>query len=513
MKRVVAAAVIAGIVVLLSRIAGGPIADVALPAAPESGGGDGGPHLVDADCWFSDGWWRRSRCGWLYPTIRDGSGEAAALPVVVLHRQRLYGASRRATVYLMGGPGGASYLYSDAIAAWRDWQDRLGLDHDLVLYDQRGTGAAWPPIGCPELVDVDRAQLGSALDPDSLWRQYEQALLECAEQVPAEDRAAGLYSTRTAARDLRDLLDALRRQYGYHEIGIYSVSYGTRLAIEALADAAEVDAVVLDSIYPPAVDLNLGFADSFAAILARLQQRCQTQPDCARFGSLRDNLDAALARAEREPVTLTFDEEWLDAPQPVRIDAATLLGLVEHALYADTDAAGLPQRLAEAATGSFGPEWRVLIAEWLWLTLDPDFNMLTHWLIECRDNARLDPAREADVLARHPAWRAALQSPAASFALCDRLGVPARPLASRVLPQPTLVLAADFDPRTPADLALPAVSAFPASEVMRLPIAGHSVVDYDDCAARAAGAFLNSGGRAMPLRCGDAGAPGAAAGR
>jgi pimeloyl-ACP methyl ester carboxylesterase len=66
---------------------------------------------------------------------------------------------------------------------------------------------------------------------------------------------------------------------------------------------------------------------------------------------------------------------------------------------------------------------------------------------------------------------------------------------------PTLLLAAQFDPRTPASLALPAAKAFPHLHVLSLPITGHPVVEYDACASRAAGAFLNDGDTSLLAAC------------
>jgi pimeloyl-ACP methyl ester carboxylesterase len=469
-------------------------------------------QLVEDHCWFDTGWFGRrwfgsgwlkpTRCGWLYPSVLDAGGEAAALPVVVLRANRLGGPTSRATIYVSGGPGGNSYLDDTGIPHWRDWMARLGLDHDLVLFDQRGTGGAWPRLDCPQLLTLYQAQLDSSLDPDSLWAQYEQVLLSCSADIADADRASGLYSTATAASDLRELAGALRRTHGYRQVSVYGVSYGTRLAVEAVADVPGlIDAVVLDSLYPAGIDQIMSFADNFAAILSRMEATCAAAPDCSTQGTqLQRNLARALERVEKAPISLLTHAEWMDPPQQVRIDAPTLMALVEHVLFAQTHSRSLPERLAEAAEGRFGQAWQELLAEWVWSRLDPEFNSLTHTLIECRDNAPLQPEREAAMLARHPHWQAALRMPQASFHLCDRLGITAQPLQSRILTQATLVLAADLDPRTPADLALPSVADFPRLQSLRLPIAGHSVVDYDDCAAAAAGAFLNAGGN---IRVGD----------
>jgi pimeloyl-ACP methyl ester carboxylesterase len=456
-----------------------------------------GVHLVDEACWFRGGWLRRERCAWFYPSLR-GSDEAHALPVVALQRRMFGRASERATVYLTGGPGGNNYLYQEGIAYWREWMHRVDLDHDLVLYDARGSGASWPRLDCPELEPLERSLLHAPFDRDLRWAVYEPVVLACMERIPEADRAAGLYSTASAGRDLRELVQALRRQFGYRDISVYGVSYGTRLALEALADAPDlVDAVVLDSPYPPGVDLMLGFADAFAAILVRLETDGV---------ALREPLDRALRAVEAAPPVVTVEDPWTELPQPVRVDAAVLMALVEHALYADLEVAALVDMLEEAATGEIGDAWHPLLIDWLWAAMDPEFSLLAFLLIECRDNPAIGRDDEEAVLDRHPAWREALRSPEQMFSFCERAGVTPAPLVPRGLKQPTLILAADLDPRTPADLVLPYLQALPQATVLRLPIAGHGVADIDDCGARATGIFLNSGGRAgMPACASSAG--------
>jgi pimeloyl-ACP methyl ester carboxylesterase len=452
-----------------------------------------GAQFTEVDCWFGRGWFSRERCARFHPGV-GGAGGRPMLPVVAI-QQRLFGRpSKRATLYLAGGPGGHSYLFDGDVAYWRQWMTRIGLDHDLVLYDQRGSFGATPFLECPALGALDREHLDSALDLDARWAEYEEVVLGCLQQVPRADRAAGVYSTLTAAQDLRELVQALKREFGYREVAVYGISYGTRLALEALADAPElVDAVVLDSPHPPGVESWLGFADAFAAILERLD---------AGGGRLRSTFDHALANVHADPPVLQLEDPWNGEPLSVRIDAQTLFALIEHALYADEDVDGLLALLDSVLAGDADQALLPLLAGWLVSYLDPDFGTLANLLISCRDERAITAEEEQVVLDRFPpAWREALRSASAAFTLCERAGVTPAPLSLRGLGQPTLVLAADLDPRTPADLALPLLAQLPRATLLRLPMAGHGVVDIDDCAARAAGAFLNSGGRAALPAC------------
>lgn len=460
-----------------------------------------GQAWAETACWFRDGWFERSHCAWLFPSRQDSAAQTA-LPVVRLQREA-WRPSRRATVFLSGGPGGSSYLFDEAMPFWREWMDRLALDHDLILYDQRGTGLARPFLQCPELDTISRALLKVGLDVDAQWRELEPVILDCAEQVSREDRAAGLYSTATAAQDLRELIAAVQREWGYAEVQVFGVSYGTRLAVEALAQPMPgVSRVVLDSYYPAQVDLMLAFPASFARLLQDFDARCRLRPDCELAESpLREVLAQALAAAEAEPRRIEAPDELDGGRQTVLIDAPTLMSLVEHALYADADVAALAHRLQEFLRGELGEEWETLVSGWLWASFDPEFSLLTHLLVECRDNPPSRAEDELSALANFPDWLTALRRPRESFVLCERLGVAPAPLPKRAHALPTLLLAAEFDPRTPSDIALREAQDFARTHRLVLPIAGHSVVDFDDCAAQAAGAFLNRADLVPATRC------------
>jgi pimeloyl-ACP methyl ester carboxylesterase len=457
--------------------------------------------LVSADCWFSEGWLSRSECAWLFPSQQ---GEAqTALPVVVL-RAGLFGRSDAATVYLSGGPGGSSYLYQEAMDYWRQWMhERLGLDHDLVLYDQRGSGYAVPRLACEA---ADRAMLEQTLtgsEPVALWRASLSTLAKCAAELSALERAQGLYSTRTAAADLRELIRALREEFGYRSIRLYGVSYGSRLAQVTLSEPVEgLERVVLDGFYPAGRALEASFAEDFAGILAAMDAHCAARADCTPVqGGLRALLARALEAARQRPPLLDVPIEQLPQDMPgavagsvgLRLSDDNVLALVEHQLTVGSDYAGVAARLSELIEGRIGDHWTALAAEWLWALADPEFSSLAQALIECHDNPPVDAAAYAASLEAFPEWQSLLAMPEQAHALCERLGVRPAPLPASTIEVPTLLAAAQFDPRTPTVHALSASAAFPRRELLIRTRSGHSLADLDECAATAIGAYLNTG--------------------
>lgn len=462
----------------------------------EVGGGLG--RWTEADCWFGEGWLKRSRCAWLFPR-EAASEDDTALPVVLLQNS-LFGRSRAATIYLSGGPGGGSWLYQEAMPYWRDWAARLGLDHDLVLYDARGAGYALPELRCDAVELEYAAQFAEVIDPEASWARLEPLWRDCAARVPAADRRFGLYSTPTSAADLAALVAALRERWGYEEVRLYGVSYGSRLAQVSLARPPQgVSRAVLDAFYPAGEDLVRGFADDFAHILESKEAHCARQPGCEpATGGLRGLLGRALAEVSVRPLELTLDGfasvEGLAGPPPrIMLDPSALFALFEHMLTAGQDYTRLRLRLEEVLAGSPGQEWIDLAYEFSWNVGDPDSSELSFMLTECRDNPPLSFEDAQAEWQAHPDWNEALALAQGWFQLCELLGVPPNPLPATVPQRPTLLLAAEFDPRTPTRRALAAASAFRDSAALVLPMAGHGLVEFDDCAARAAGTFLNRG--------------------
>jgi len=124
-------------------------------------------------------------------------------------------------VYLAGGPGVASTWHAEEPRSLKRWLPYLELG-DVILVDQRGTGAGQPRVlsyyleGLPEdvLVSADRMQ------------EYYTRLMAHTQQDFAE-RGVDLagYTTVQNAQDI----DELRQALGIEKVSLYGFSYGTHL--------------------------------------------------------------------------------------------------------------------------------------------------------------------------------------------------------------------------------------------------------------------------------------------
>lgn len=159
---------------------------------------------------------------------QDHRGQAASdAPEVELALLRL-----RATgpdpgpplVYLAGGPGGsgigtASWLYPV--------YERLRELGDVILLDQRGTGASTPLLACRPSSEA-QPEWFATMEELETWALDE--LAACAEEFRAEGFDPARFHTAASADDL----EALRRALGAEKLSLLGFSYGTHLALAAL---------------------------------------------------------------------------------------------------------------------------------------------------------------------------------------------------------------------------------------------------------------------------------------
>jgi pimeloyl-ACP methyl ester carboxylesterase len=157
---------------------------------------------------------------------------------ISLHVEVLPAASTpaRGTIFLIaGGPGqGSAHTYDLGSPDSASFLQAILPGYTLVAVDNRGTGSSGL-INCPELQrQVFRATI-----------QRQAALARaCADLIGA---GFPFYSTRDHADDL----EAVRQALGLGKVGLYGVSYGTKLALAyALAYPSHVDRIALVSVLP-----------------------------------------------------------------------------------------------------------------------------------------------------------------------------------------------------------------------------------------------------------------------
>ena len=445
-------------------------------------------------------------CGFLFvPENRnDPESVEIELAVAILYA-RQQPARPDAVIYLNGGPGNATLT---EIEGWS--QSMLRETRDLILFDQRGTGYSFPVLNCVEFDDGNYDSYASE----------EEASLACLERLKEEGIATDSYNSRENASDVADLVKALRLK----EVNLYSISYGTRLALTVMRDhPVGIRSVVLDSAYPPNVE---GIAEApmhLQRAFDQLFSECRADEACnAAYPSLEADFYALLEDLKETPYTLA------DA---LELSASDYVDSLFQALYDTWLIPGLPYAISLATQGNLDDSYALLTGELtaediaadeqplsvLWqllvgvfarqaASIDDDAEGMYN-SVECYEDAPFQTPQMVKDLSQgvHPSLRdAQIASALSQLELCEMWsGETAGEIENEAVVSdiPTLVLAGSLDPITPPGWGELAAQSLANSSFILLPGMGHSLIDYYDCPNSLIASFFDHPEQALDSNC------------
>ncbi len=412
----------------------------------------------------------------------DPSGATPGTVTLAVRRHRApIGEAHTAIIALAGGPGQAAIPFAE------DFAELLGpiaATRDLIVFDQRGTGESGA-LKCSAFRHVYTATPPPA------------KITACAAQLGP---AHAFYGTAASVADI----EAIRRAGGYEKLVLYGTSYGTKVAEEyAQAHPAQVEALVLDSVVPPAGPEALD-RSTFAAIPRVLGEVCRDRacrhvtPDPSRdlarlvgrlrHGRLRGSALDPSGRAHK-----------------VAITAQALLGVLLEGDFSGALRAAFVSAARSAALGDLAPISRLLaLAPEESEGESSEIDIPLYYATSCEDQdfpwsrASAPAARLAEARAAAAALGAQAFAPFAANDALELSDVPAcaywpfstpsPPAAGGPLPSvPTLILSGADDLRTPTSNAREVAAAIPGSHLLVVPDVGHSVLgsEQGSCASKA----------------------------
>ena len=256
-------------------------------------------------------------------------------------------------IYLSGGPGASAleFIY----LSFEKFAPAFAANRDLIMFDQRGVGRSEPALDCPAIVELSLELLDLELDGQQLTEReifglLVDTLLSCKEDLSAvADLSA--YNTAASAADVNDLRLAL----GYEQVNLWGASYGTRLALGVMRDYPEgVRSVVLDSVYPPDVDLYLEGPANASRAFNLLFESCAADEACnAAYPNLRTVFFDTVDRLNENPASSEITDPFAGESYDAVFDGDTLLGLLFQLLYETEIVPSLPQLIYDASQDSF----------------------------------------------------------------------------------------------------------------------------------------------------------------
>jgi pimeloyl-ACP methyl ester carboxylesterase len=427
----------------------------------------------------------------------DRAGSVPGTISLSVERRRAGAApSRDAVVALAGGPGQAALPLGEFIA--EAIAPALG-SRDLLVFDQRGTGAS-APLSCPVFEVLSTAPASQLFE-------------QCASEIGP---ARGAFTTPESVADI----EALRQAGGYEKLVLYGTSFGTKVA-EQYAERypQNVEALVLDSVVPPegqepyaiptfkaiagvldelcaggaCAGITANPVGELASLAAQLRKRVlsgsvydgsgkrhastlgeQGLLDILEAGDLNPALRALLPAAVRSALEHNPDpllrlhalSEGLIPSVPLEANRGEASQELDEALFATTSCEESPfpwQRSAPRATR---------LAEALaYLHAQPASDFHPFDAITAYANSLIPECA---------GWPDASPAPAAQSPLPN---------------VPTLILSGEQDIRTPTADALQIAAQIPDAQLLIVPFTGHSVLgsDLSECSALALKAFFASG--------------------
>lgn len=255
---------------------------------------------------------------------------------------------------IAGGPGvsatqGAGYYLTEGAA--------IRANRDVVLVDQRGTGAS-APLRCPDLENAS-----------PLTRMYPLEKVRACRDALSKDHDLTQYTTLAAVRDF----DAVRSALGAEKIDLFGLSYGTKFAQAYIREfPSRVRSATLMGAAPMDLRTPLFHARNSENALQLIFADCAADAACnAAYPALKADWASVLARFDEGPVAMATPDGELQVERGPFTEAFRAL------LNSESGQRAAPKLIHSAASGDFAPFVaattfgpRGFIAEGLYLSIE-----------------------------------------------------------------------------------------------------------------------------------------------
>lgn len=353
-------------------------------------------------------------------------------------------------VFIPGGPG-MSVIEPWAVEAARAERIHLLRERrDFIIFEPRGHGMSEPRT-CPEL--------NGAAPPVTTSPSGEANVATALEKCRASMSAAGVrLQTLNAVQVAKDL-ELLRRALEAPQLNLLGVSYGSRLAAEAMRTVpAAIRSAALIGPVPAAHPRHVDDPGLERARLNALFERCRQQAACNNaFPSLVAEYDTVLVRARREPLSVPLARTPQVPEGRIVLDERALQSAFSALLFERRLAANAPLLIHTLASRGLDP--LVPLAPTIVSTINNSAESFGTFLaFECND-APVHTDTTSWFRARCAAWLGEGSGDRRTEAVRSDI--------------PTLVMAGEFDPRTPPEYARLVAAGLTRAIVLEVPWHGH----------------------------------------
>jgi pimeloyl-ACP methyl ester carboxylesterase len=419
------------------------------------------------------------RCGYLIVPENRARPDGRQLRLAVAVVKSASATPRPDPIVLLSGGPGDSFVQNTPrhVNLWPG----LRAERDLVIWDQRGTGYSEPAF-CPDLRARWREIAALNLPLSGRIAKRRETVAECREFMLRQGVDLSQYNTVVSVHDLEDL----RRALGIAQWNILAVSYGARLAFEAMRlTPGGIRSATMSSPLPPSPPIDV--RSSFADVVRRLSLACAAQPDChAAYPDVEQSFYSGIHELDQKP----FVHRPADGSREVVIDGLRLIGAVREATRSRRSLALVPmiigefRRRNEAVAAALSRQMGDGAA-----TRASRVSLGLNMTVGCHDFLAGPPAAQQN--------KAPAVLDIAEFerdeGVCDALhpfrAGPQTPVVSDI---PTLMFTGEFDVPTHRSYGPAAARSLRNGQVVEVQGAGHGEPLGDDCGRAIARDFVMS---------------------
>lgn len=444
------------------------------------------PRFEPEKCWFKEPPGRDVECGYLIVPEDHAKPDGPTLKIAVARfKSDALEPAPDPIIYLEGGPGGSPLR--SFVSQFEVYFSQLLEKRDVILFDQRGTGYSQPALDCIEYKQLVMNTLDQNLTSAQSEELSNKAMAECHARLVNAGVNLGVFNSAQNAADL----EALRQTLKIDKVNLYGISYGTRLALTAMRDApAAIRSVIIDSVFPPQVDLYSQTPANGARALNQLFDTCAADEKCnTAFPNLKTVFFDLVDQLNKTPVKFTITLHSGEKKDAL-LNGDGLMGLIFQTLYSTPIIPYIPRMIYDIHAGNYalasGLQGEFLAA------LD-NISSGMQYSVQCSEEIPFTTPADLDaVLKQYPQYSALAGK--GVFSLCQDWNVPKaaatenQPVQSDI---PTLVFAGQFDPITPPQWAQQAAQTLSESYYIELPRAGHGASLSEECPRSILLAFLD----------------------
>lgn len=385
-------------------------------------------------------------------------------------------------IRLDGGPGGPS-LSGWAQAITGSNIRTFIFNHDVVMFDQRGTGYSTPSLNCTESASLR----GSS--QDSGITTYEQAMRACYNRLTSQGIDLNGFNSLQNAADVADIIHAL----GYQQMTLYGVSYGTRLALTTMRlYPSVVRATVLDSVYPPnhnRAELAAGAQRVFDVLF----KGCAQDANCnAKYPDLQTAFYTLVDQLNAHPISFYTVDATTNQQYTITFSGDDLISWAFSALYATSLIPAIPEIIYQIkAHDTF-----LLAYTYSLISFDDTLSEGLFYSTECGEDwpflTSQNVTQSEQGIEPHLAKVFGQEDEQQEYNICQFWKVNKVPDAQKqavVSNIPTLIATGEYDPITPPTSGQDAAKTLSHSYFFEFPGQGHGQLYSSPCSTQIISTF------------------------